>query len=347
MTKEHGFEQAAAFLPERLRQAAWQMTEQQKEQCEEFRLRAGQPFSALCGGQIVHLPPEGPPQLVAKEDLELLAARCTGRSAHSFAHQIAQGYVSLPGGCRLGLCGEGIVDNQGQLLSFRAYTGANLRVARQTPGIAEPLIPYLDTPEGPGGVLVLSPPGGGKTTLLRELVRLYSQHYNVALLDERGEVAACREGVPQYNVGPHTDIMTGWDKSQAMEAALRALGPQLMAVDEITTEKDAAAILGAHGCGCRFLATAHGAGPEDLLRRPVYRRLLEAGVFSRLAVIRRQGGQRSYLVYAIREVGQGEAAGGADGFSGLRVRWVFDQLYISPADSSPKILCGRADIAGI
>lgn len=93
MTKENTFEQAAAFLPDRLRQAARQMTEEQKEQCEEFRLRAGQPFAACCGGQIVHLPPEGPPQIVTREDLELLAARCTGRSAHTYARQIAQGYL--------------------------------------------------------------------------------------------------------------------------------------------------------------------------------------------------------------------------------------------------------------
>ena len=100
MMKENDFEQAAAFLPDRLRQAARQMTEEQKEQCEEFRLRAGQPFAACCGGQIVHLPPQGPSQIVTREDLELLVARCTGRSAHTYARQIAQGYLSLPGGSR-------------------------------------------------------------------------------------------------------------------------------------------------------------------------------------------------------------------------------------------------------
>ncbi len=347
MTKENTFEQAAAFLPDRLRQAARQMTEEQKEQCEEFRLRAGQPFAACCGGQIVHLPPEGPPQIVTREDLELLAARCTGRSAHTYARQIAQGYLSLPGGCRLGLCGEGIVNEQGELTSFRAYTGANLRVARQVRGVAGPLIPYLEWGEGPGGVLILSPPGGGKTTLLRELVRHYSQQYNVALLDERGEGAACRDGVPQYDVGPHTDVMTGWEKSRAIQAALRALGPQLMAADEITTEQDVDAVIGAHGCGCRFLATAHGAEPQDLLRRPVYRRLLEAGVFRRLAVIRRQGQRRQYLVYEVREARDDEMAGGVADFSVLRLRWVFDKLYAGPPDGGVKVLCGRVGAAAI
>lgn len=340
-----GFALAAGSLPEHLWRAAYTLSERDQADCEELRLRAGQPFSATIRGDIVTLPQQGEPAMVTAENLTDLVARCTAHSVHTFADQIARGYIALPGGHRLGICGEGIMV-EGAIEAFRTFTAANLRIAKPVQGLARPLLPYLDEGCLPG-TLILSPPGGGKTTLLRDLVRLLSQKRNISLLDERGEIAACRNGIPQFDVGPNTDIITGCPKGAALEIMLRAMGPEVMALDEITSMADAEAMLEADGCGCRFIATAHAAQPGDLLRRPIYRRLLEQGVFSRLVVIERQNGQRHYTVYAVREGERDETTGGAADRGQLHSGWLFDKLYAGPPHSSAKILCGCAAAVGV
>ena len=111
-----------------------------------------------------------------------------------------------------------------------------------------------------------------------------------------GEVAALYRGSPQLQVGRRTDVMGGCPKGEGLMLLLRAMNPQVLAADEITAPSDVAALLAAAGCGVTLLATAHGNGREDLLRRPLYRPLLEEGVFRRLVRIERPGGKRVYTV---------------------------------------------------
>ena len=136
-------------------------------------------------------------------------------------------------------------------------------------------------------VLIVSPPGGGKTTFLRELVRLSSgRGRRVSLVDERGEVAACCGGNPQLPVGKHTDVLSLCPKAKGIELVLRAMGPEWIALDEITAAEDVEAIIRASYSGVRFLATAHAWSRGDLTRRPLYRTLMEAQVFENLVEIR-------------------------------------------------------------
>lgn len=147
MTQEkqrQGFELAAGLLPQRLQAAARSLSVQEQVQCEEFRLRAGQPFCATVAGRMVPLPAGGPALTVQGQDLTELVAQCTSHSVHTYAQQIAGGYVPLPGGCRLGLCGEGVLDDKGSIRMFRTFTAANLRIARPIEGLAAPLLPYLE-----------------------------------------------------------------------------------------------------------------------------------------------------------------------------------------------------------
>ena len=153
--------------------------------------------------------------------------------------------------------------------------------------------------------LVLSPPGGGKTTLLRDLVRLISlgtedlPPMRVSLVDERGELAASYRGRPQLDVGPRTDVLDGCLKAAAVPMLLRAMTPQVIALDELALDEDARAVRSAAGCGAVLLATAHAASPEELARRSALAGLLAGDIFRRTVTISGAGADRTYRVEAL------------------------------------------------
>ena len=290
------FRQAAAVLPLRLRQRALALPLEEQGLVEELRLRVGRPLSAVL--------PEGERPLgggpVSSAELEQLVEIASRASLHTVLPQICQGYLTIEGGHRLGLCGTAVL-REGEIHSLRRLSSANLRVARQVKGAAETVLSRLCPAGRLESTLILAPPGLGKTTLLRDLVRLVSegegcQPLRVSLADERGEVAALWNGIPQLDVGRNTDVVEGCPKAQGLMLLLRAMNPQVLAADEITAPEDAAALCTAFGCGVRLLATAHGESRADLERRPLYRPLLEEGCFRYLVRILRAAGGRRYAV---------------------------------------------------
>ena len=186
----------------------------------------------------------------------------------------AQGYLTAPGGHRIGLCGE-VVCKDGIVTGIREISSLCIRVARDFPGIAK------RAADATGSILILGAPGWGKTTLLRDLIRQIGEKQCVSVVDERGELFP--EGLER---GKKTDVLTGCPKSPGIDMVLRTMGPDCIAVDEITAEADARALLRAANCGVRLLATAHGTSAADLRRRSVYRPLAESGVFQTLLILR-------------------------------------------------------------
>jgi stage III sporulation protein AA len=190
----------------------------------------------------------------------------------------------------VGICGTAL-PGEGDNLGIKDISSLSIRIPRLCEGAALPVLPGLLEEGRPVSTLLLSPPGGGKTTLLRDLVRLLSrgdglaEPVRVALVDERGELAAVCQGRPQLEVGPHTDIMDGCPKALAVPMLLRAMSPQVIALDELALPEDVEAVRAAAGCGVVLLATVHAASVAELSARPLLRGVLESGVFRRAVVI--------------------------------------------------------------
>ena len=247
---------------------------------EELRLRCGQPPACRIAGKERALPLAP----VTPELLRGILEQATQRSAYAMQEMTRCGFVTLPGGHRLGICGTAVVQN-GTITALREPSSLNLRIARQPDGIADRLRDTLWA--RPQSVLLCGAPGSGKTTLLRDLIRQLSDRFGwrICVVDERLELAACASGVPQFRLGAHTDVLSGAPKAAGIELLLRTMNPEWIAVDEITAEADIAAIRRASYCGVRFLATAHAADRRELESRPLYRALLQDGFFRMAAFL--------------------------------------------------------------
>lgn len=243
-----------------------------KESLQELRLRLGQPA-----------------QMVAVDGYRELGCRVTRDHLHFVvntasryspwtAASTASGYITAPGGHRIGIVGECICQD-GRVTGIRNVSSLCVRVARDFPGITEG-IPKRSS------LLILGPPGSGKTTLLRDLIRRISNDgsQSISVVDERGELFP--PNAP-FSMGRHTDVLTGCDKASGLDMALRTMGPSWIAVDEITSESDCRALLQAGWCGVRLLATAHAATAEDLMTREIYKPLVQTGLFEHIVVLQK------------------------------------------------------------
>lgn len=292
------YEQAARLLPVRFQRIALHIPDWQKEQAEELRLRAGHPMTVLLPQGEQSLASEA---VVTQGDLELLCDTVTGYSRYTASETMARGYITARGGFRVGLCGT-VVLQEGKSINLRNLSSACVRIAREIPGLAQDLAPQLFQNGRYCSTLIIAPPGLGKTTLLRDLVRCLSDGtdtlpaHRVSLVDERGEVAVMLDGTPQMEVGCHTDVMDACPKSVAIPMLLRSANPQIIAVDEITQPRDLAAMEEAAYCGVRFLATIHADGPSDLPKRPLLQKLQKMRLFEKSVTIRMTDRHRCYSV---------------------------------------------------
>lgn len=269
--------QAIGCLPQPLRVYLQPWIEQSKPICEEIRLRAGLPLK-VADAQTEHTAGGRPltPQMIQD-----VVDRACNYSAHTFATGLSHGYVTLPGGHRMGLCGE-TVWSDGGIVSFRHVSSVNLRVARQIKGAApSEIVQAVTQNQLLCSTVFFSPPRYGKTTLLRDLARQLSEKgYRVGIADERGELAALYRGQPQFSVGPCTDVICGCPKAEAALMLVKTMSPEVIVLDEITTEQDIRAALYCAHCGVAVLASAHAACFHDFQTRPLYRHILESEVFS-------------------------------------------------------------------
>ncbi len=284
------------YLPQSVRQGIGQLNESERSSIQEIRLRTARPVSLVLSDGEQFLAATGlvsdPGQAIALHTEELARAfqAVCSYSVYSHEHALAEGFVTIRGGCRVGICGTANLQ-RGEGMTLRHISSMNFRIAGAHPGVAESV--WTQIGRNPSGILVAGPVGSGKTTFLRDLCRLIGNQYRTALVDERGELAAMQRGTPQHDIGSRTDVLDGYPRAAGILTALRVMSPQVIVCDEISTKSDADAILQASGCGVQFAASCHAGQQEDLARRTVLQPLLQAGIFRYCVLLERAGSIRS------------------------------------------------------
>lgn len=304
------------ILPGQVRQAAGK-EQWLKLQPEEIRFRINMPLLIEAGGGEWYIDAEknslqpGGCQAVPKEALvvrkEMLSELINGLSRNSmyaYQNEMQQGFFTYQGGHRIGICGKA-VSEQGKIKGVTGICYINIRIAREYPGCAVRLLPYLHDEKGQYlSTLIFSVPGAGKTTLLRDCIRLLSngcgsyRGKKISIVDERGEIAGCFHGIPQREIGMRTDVLDGGKKSEAMLYLLRSMSPEIIATDELGGPEDYEALQQMVHSGCFVLATVHASCADELTEKEQMKRWITEKKFRRFVQVEKKpDGSRQYFVY--------------------------------------------------
>ena len=245
------------------------------ERIAEIRLRTNRPaYAVTLDGENI---PCSPP--FSQEDISECFLELCRNSVHSFAREIAEGYITLPGGGRVGFCGTAVMQD-GRLTSLRDISSLNIRFPRQVKGCAEELCRRAFR-QGLCSLIVCGKPLSGKTTVLRDMARILGKSRRVAVVDSRSELAGVQGGVPSLDVGENTDVLNGYSKADGIICALRSLSPEIIICDEIGD--DAGAVRQCMSCGVKLIVSAHAGSITELKRRPALSELLS--LFDKAALL--------------------------------------------------------------
>ncbi|MFD2672758.1 stage III sporulation protein AA [Marinicrinis sediminis] len=299
-------QQWSRLFPASIQAIIARMPEQEREHMEELRVREGRPLEWIYSRQSQFLTESGrlsrsPSQgyMVSREDCRHLLDSITEHSLYSFEEELKQGFLTVQGGHRIGLCGTALA-SEGRVRGMKDISSFNIRFAREAKGVASPFLRHLlsEQEQRFRHTLIVSPPMLGKTTLIRDLSRLLStgtmkvRGFKVSIVDERSEIAACYRGVPLLDVGPRTDVLDRCPKAEGMMMVIRSMSPDILVVDEIGSEQDAAAVREAMRAGIKLLASAHGRDDEDLYKRPALQSLMDESAFERYVYIEGRAGNQ-------------------------------------------------------
>ena len=276
---------------------------------QEIRLRVGCPLLIKWDGKEYFVKPSGEVALtgegcflVEKRELVETMEYIAGFSLYAFEDEIRQGFLTIQGGHRIGIAGKIIMAGD-RIRNVKHISFINIRLSHQIKGCADKILPYVIKEDGVCHTLIISPPGCGKTTLLRDLIRQLSngnhliKGQTVGVVDERSELGGAYLGVPQNDLGIRTDLLDCCPKADGMMMLVRSMSPEVIAVDEIGDYRDIGAIESVVNCGCKLLTTIHGSSVEDIRKKPLMQKLMQERVFERYIIL-----QDIYHVGQVKEI---------------------------------------------
>ena len=276
----------------------WEKIIKQIDKISEIRIRVGKPIMIYLNqrevsmdeaGNIVYVSENG--KKFSYDELQKLVDFWCRDSRYAFQNEIKRGFLTIEGGHRIGICGEVVEDSDGNVQAIKYISAVNIRIVHEIKGVAKKIMNYLYRGNEIANTLIVSPPGAGKTTLIRDIIRLLSEGndtvpgVNVGLVDERGEIAGCFQGIPQLDVGIRTDVLDNCKKTVGMRMLLRTMTPEVIAVDELGELEEIKLIRQMTGNGCAVIATIHGNDLEELKKKVFLREIWELQIFKNIILL--------------------------------------------------------------
>lgn len=268
------------------------LTNEELELLEEIRVRNNLPLICKIGQADKVLNYK-----ISTEDINYIFQKICENSIYTYQNQIANGYITIQGGNRVGIVGTAVL-HEDKVTNFNYISGLNFRISRQILGCSNSIMQKIINKEQNTiyNTLIISMPGMGKTTLLRDIIRNISNGIeglidgaNIAVIDERGEISATFKGIMQNDLGIRTDVVNDIPKHIGMRLAIRSMSPKVLAADEIGSKEDSEAINYAMCCGVKGIFTAHGESIEDVCKNPELKELINNKIIERVILIKNSG----------------------------------------------------------